>query len=38
MINHQDDRVLDTAHANYEIRIKTQPLKPMSMLRIAKED
>ncbi|HHX01521.1 MAG TPA: U32 family peptidase [Firmicutes bacterium] len=38
-IIHDEDGVsLEAAHANYRVRIKTPPVKPMSMLRIARAD
>lgn len=38
IINEVDGGLLDAAHANYRVRIKMPPVKPMSMLRIAKTD
>ncbi len=38
IVNDEDGVVLEAAHANYRVRIKTPPVKPMSMLRIPKAD
>lgn len=37
IINQADGELLDAAHANYHVRIKMPPVKPMSMLRCLKE-
>lgn len=38
IMNDEDGALLEAAHANYRVRIKTPPVKPMSMLRIARAD
>lgn len=36
IINQEDGQLLDAAHANYHVRIEMPPVKPMSMLRCAR--
>jgi len=38
LINTEDGQSLDAAHANFRVRIKTPPVEPLSMLRIAKPE
>ncbi|MGB4616234.1 MAG: U32 family peptidase [Limnochordia bacterium] len=38
IVNAEDGAALEAAHANYRVRIKTPPVRPMSMLRIPKAD